>query len=597
MAGRGRPPHKSLLSTTVENAVPLGLALVLVVTGVWLATRPWPARDALAVTKWTYAVSLGFGVVFAWVIGIQGFVQGDLKPLVIAMDAVLIGGLVAVAVGFYDVRRRRQRRETEHARARTSALFDNTDDDVATLRLASDGVETLATNAAFDANFDRAPAVLSRVIDAADTDSRAAFVRAVADGDPFEVEVELDDRGERREFIAQIVPYEADGDAAELFLVLTDVTEQKELARERVARSRIEHLHTVASEMANAPDADAAYDLTMSAAERVVPYDRACLSVDGETVRTRNADGPLDAAAADEAGGESRPLVETDGGAMVTDTDAGPVVTVPVGGRGVLQLGARPGALDESRTDAVELLATHLRETLRRLDREETIRHEREQMEFLNRVLRHDLLNGMNVVRMQGQLLESETDDEAVLERVDTVIDRVDSMTELINTMRSFMKTVLEGGEHELEPVALDDALTAAIESARDGHPGATFEVEGGVFPPVKVLADDLVSELFHNLLTNAVTHNDAAEPVVRVSAEPGPDAVEVVVADNGPGIPEGMRSRVLEKGEQGEASDGTGLGLYLCREIVDSYGGSLDIGESGMGGAAFTVRLPRQED
>lgn len=584
---------KPIYSTIIENSIGLFLALLLVAGGFWIASRDWEFRYVRRMIVWTWGIAAGFGFVFAWVLGIQIGIQGEYKPIIIALDAILLGSVVAFGVGIFDVRREQGKQRADREQSRAAALFENTADDVAALRVSPERVVTLSTNSVFDNNFDDATAVFEQVIQAAGMESRTAFIEYITAGEPFEVEVTLDDRGEQRDFIAQVTPYDETGDnTAELFLVLTDVTEQKQLARERVARSRIEQLHQSASEMANAPDTDEAFDLAMSAAEQSLHFDSAVLHIGGEPVRTHGTDGLLDQGAADDVVTERRPLVARDGGSTVTRRDDEEILTIPIGGQGVLQAGKRDGSFEESQIRAGELLTTHLRETLRRLERERTIREERERMEFLNRILRHDLLNGMNVVRMQGQFLESSVDDDQ-RERVDTIIDRVDSMTDLINTMRSFMKAVIEGNEHELFATPLDEELTDAVEAARDAHPGATFEVDS-VFPPVEVLADGLISELFHNLLTNAVEHNDAAEPLVRIDAETIPDSVLVRIADNGPGIPEGMRSRILEKGEKGEESEGTGLGLYLCEEIISTYGGEMRVNESELGGSEFELELPR---
>ena len=565
---------KPIYSTMIENSIGLLLALLLVAGGFWVASRDWQFRYVRRMIVWTWGIAAGFGFVFTWILGIQVGLQGEYKPIVIALDAILLGSVVAFGVGIFDVRREQGKQRADREQSRTAALFENTADDVATLRVSPERVVSLSTNAVFDDNFDDATVVFEEVIQAAGMESRTAFIEYITAGEPFEVEVTLDDRGEQRDFIAQVTPYDETGDnTAELFLVLTDVTEQKQLARERVARSRIEQLHQSASEMANAPDTDEAFDLAVSAAEQSLHFERAVLYIHGEPVRTHGTDGLLDQTAADKLTLDKQPLVARDGGSSVTWRGDEEILTIPVGGQGLLQASKRGESFDESQIRAGELLTTHLRETLRRLQRERTIREERERMEFLNRILRHDFLNGMNVVRMQGQFLESSvTDDQR--ERVETIIDRVDSMTDLINTMRSFMKAVIEGNEHELFATPLDEELTDAVEDARDAHPAAVFEIDG-VFPPAEVLADDLISELFHNLLTNAVEHNDADEPLVRVTAETTTDSVVVRIADNGPGIPEGMRSRVLEKGEKGEESEGTGLGLYLCEEIISTYGGS----------------------
>ena len=224
-------------------------------------------------------------------------------------------------------------------------------------------------------------------------------------------------------------------------------------------------------------------------------------------------------------------------------------------------------------------------------EREQQVQYERERLEFVNRIIRHNLLNGMNVVEARANMLEGHVDEEGA-PHLDTVVDRVRDMTELIETMRTFMKAVVEGEEHEPEPTDLGAVLADELDKADDAYEDATFEHDG--LPEVPVLADDLLPEVFENLLTNAVQHNEGPTASVLVETDVHDEAVHVHVKDDGPGIDEALLEHVFEKGQKGFESPGTGFGLYLVHEIVDSYGGRVEATNREGGGAAFTVVLPR---
>ncbi|WP_435320153.1 sensor histidine kinase [Haloarchaeobius sp. TZWSO28] len=209
----------------------------------------------------------------------------------------------------------------------------------------------------------------------------------------------------------------------------------------------------------------------------------------------------------------------------------------------------------------------------------------------MNRIIRHNLLNGMNVVDARARLLEGHVDEEMAT-HLGTIQARIADMIDLIETMRAFMRAIVEGKEHDPEPMALDTVLDAEMEKAADAYDHARFEWES--FPSVEVLADDLLPEVFENLLTNAVQHNDKETPAVEVRTEVTAETVAVEVRDNGPGIDEELRDAVFEKGRKGFDSPGTGFGLYLVREIIDSYGGRVEAENAPDGGAVFTVYMPR---
>ena len=112
--------------------------------------------------------------------------------------------------------------------------------------------------------------------------------------------------------------------------------------------------------------------------------------------------------------------------------------------------------------------------------------------------------------------------------------------------------------------------------------------------PPV--LVDPVrLDQVLTNLLDNARTY--AAASPVQLVARPAGDAVELRVVDHGPGIPGPERERVFDQfyrlKEGGRRPEGTGMGLAICRGIVQAHGGSLRVGTTPGGGASFVLTLP----
>jgi len=119
----------------------------------------------------------------------------------------------------------------------------------------------------------------------------------------------------------------------------------------------------------------------------------------------------------------------------------------------------------------------------------------------------------------------------------------------------------------------------------------------------VRVLADaDRIVQVMVNLLSNAVKFTGPSRRVaVRMSQEEkeAPSAVvRVSVIDDGAGIPESFRARIFERFSQADSSDrrqkgGTGLGLNICRSIVQEHGGRIDYVSVPGQGTAFYFELP----
>ena len=101
---------------------------------------------------------------------------------------------------------------------------------------------------------------------------------------------------------------------------------------------------------------------------------------------------------------------------------------------------------------------------------------------------------------------------------------------------------------------------------------------------------------MFRNLLTNAVTHNDKDHPEITVRVDERDETVQVIVADNGPGVPDSQKEEVFGRGEMGLESPGTGIGLYLVDTLVDMYDGEVRLEDNDPEGSVFTVILDKYQ-
>ncbi|MFE0023156.1 ATP-binding protein [Amycolatopsis sp. NPDC059021] len=103
-----------------------------------------------------------------------------------------------------------------------------------------------------------------------------------------------------------------------------------------------------------------------------------------------------------------------------------------------------------------------------------------------------------------------------------------------------------------------------------------------------------ILGNLIDNGIEAAATHASGVRPAVVVTARSEADGMLLRVADNGPGVPEDAAEEMFRRGWSTKAGEGHGLGLALVGQAIRRYGGT--VGISREGGAAFTVRLPRQE-
>lgn len=246
--------------------------------------------------------------------------------------------------------------------------------------------------------------------------------------------------------------------------------------------------------------------------------------------------------------------------------------------------------LPKSELDGDRLIRA-LRYAIARSRQQRALRRRRDQMEFFNSILQHDMLNGMNVIQARGELLVENLEGDN-REYAETIVDWSGDIIDLTEKVRSVLKTLSEDGMTEMAQRNLADVLDAAADRARSISPECSVNNH---VTDIEVAADELLEDVFGNLFLNAVEHG-GEDVTIDVTATVGDVVVTVHIADDGPGVPHGQRRRVFERGEKGSESSGTGFGLYFVDSMVESYGGSIWIEESDAGGAEFAIELPRIE-
>jgi len=226
-----------------------------------------------------------------------------------------------------------------------------------------------------------------------------------------------------------------------------------------------------------------------------------------------------------------------------------------------------------------------------RVEYERKLEEQRDTLEILNQVVRHDIRNDMTVVRGRANLL-AEHVEEAGREDLEAIQEATENAIELTKTARDFSETMLSS-EEDVGPVRLDRHLETPVDNARSEFESAIITLEDRI-SDVRVRGNDLLEAVFRNLVRNAIIHNDAKAPEVRISIALDEKTATVAVADNGPGIPDDRKESVFGEGEKGLDSPGTGLGLYLVQTLVDRYDGDVWIEDNDPTGSVFYVELPR---
>ncbi|NLV15081.1 sensor histidine kinase [Haloarcula argentinensis] len=270
-------------------------------------------------------------------------------------------------------------------------------------------------------------------------------------------------------------------------------------------------------------------------------------------------------------------------------------ITVPLAEYGLLTAGTDERAEPTEReAQLADILGKNALSALERIERERELKRQRDNLDLLNQIVRHDLTNHLQIINGRAELLRDQCSGDA-LEHVDGIQESSQAAAELLETAGD-LATVMRQTDWETEPVALGPVLSSVTEDITTTYTDAQVTVPDE-FLPVQVQADDLLSSVFRNVLTNAIQHNDSPTPSVVVDVTDDGDAVNVTVADNGPGIPDEQKRMVFERGEKRPDSAGTGVGLYLVRTLVDAYGGDVWVEDNEPRGAVVGLTLPKAAD
>lgn len=214
-----------------------------------------------------------------------------------------------------------------------------------------------------------------------------------------------------------------------------------------------------------------------------------------------------------------------------------------------------------------------------------------ERISVLNRVLRHDIRNSINVISGYLEKFELESDEE--LQAKEIIRGQIDEILHLSDHSRG-IEELIRRDTPKVEETDIAEVTKEKCDEVRQTSEGVEIDYTGPKSAAIE--STPLISSVITNAIENAVEHND--QPVARIDVAieevgGGEMAYKITVADNGPGLPE-REKKVLEGDRETPVEHSNGMGLWLIRWISREAGGKVTAADNGYRGTKLAIYLPK---
>ena len=260
------------------------------------------------------------------------------------------------------------------------------------------------------------------------------------------------------------------------------------------------------------------------------------------------------------------------------------------------EMGQRRRAEEEVRSLNVDLEQRVANRTAELAERAKDLARSNGELQQFAYVASHDLQEPLRMVASFTQLLAkrySEKLDDDAREFINYAVDGAKRMQTLISDLLSYSRVGTQGKAFEL--VHCDAVLDRVLKSLQ-----LAIEDTGAVITrePLPAVAGDSIqlTQLFQNLLTNAIKFHGKKRPLVQISTENNGSMWKIAVRDNGIGISPEHADRIFvifQRLHTKTEYPGTGIGLAICKKIVERHGGRIWVEASPEGGSTFFFTIP----
>ena len=212
----------------------------------------------------------------------------------------------------------------------------------------------------------------------------------------------------------------------------------------------------------------------------------------------------------------------------------------------------------------------------------------------------HEIRNPLSGINVYLNTLQNIYDKEESLDKVKRIIDQIQSASRKIEFVIKRVMDFSKPTKPQLIMLNINHTIDEVLElsSVTMRKSGITIKKKLADHLPRCYADSHLMEVVFVNLLSNAAEamKRVSGEKTLEIKSAAKDDKLSITIADSGPGIPPNMRTQIFDPFYTTKGG-GTGIGLSICNRIITDHGGSLQVSESTLGGAAFTIELPVRKE
>jgi PAS domain S-box-containing protein len=230
-------------------------------------------------------------------------------------------------------------------------------------------------------------------------------------------------------------------------------------------------------------------------------------------------------------------------------------------------------------------------------------RQQEEQRSTFISVISHELQTPIAIIKGYASTLartDAKLDPVALRSRLKAIEEEADRLNKLVGNLLYASRIQANGLQMDIASLDLEYLIRSVVRRLRAKTPGVNIVVSIPPQLPTVVADRDRIEEVLQNLLDNAVKYSPRRAEIVVACYATGEEVI-VSVRDSGMGIPVREQQQIFDRFQRASDSavqslPGAGLGLYICRAIVEAHGGRIWMESTLREGSTFSFSLPREE-